>query len=110
VTGLYDALRVINVALCGVLAIAMLARGGAFLRAPVASKFGRLALFAWTTSTLYGTAEALYLRVPAGPRVPTVTSVLLITAWYVTVETIYDVRERARLAQRLSRSPATIRA
>lgn len=98
-SALYDHLRIVNVALCGLLTVAMLFRGGAFLRAPVASKFGRLALFAWTSSTFYGTAEAMYLDVAAGPRVPTVTSVLLVTGWYVAVETAYDRRERARLSQ-----------
>jgi hypothetical protein len=96
---LYDSLRVANVALSAVLTVAMLCRGAAFLRAPVASKYGRLALFAWASSTLYGTGEAMALGVQAGPRVPTVTSVLVLTGWYVVAEIRYDRRERARLAE-----------
>lgn len=109
-TDVFDACRWINLTLTFVLAVVMLIRWGAFLRAPVASKYGRLAIFAWISSTCYGTAETLYQHVPAGPRVPTVTSVLLITAVWCWQEHRYDRRERARLAQGLSRSPATIRA
>ena len=94
----YEALRYANLALTAVLTAAMLSRWGAFLRAPVASRYGRLALFAWVTSTFYGTAESLHMNIPAGPRVPTVTSVLLLTAVYVAAEARYDRRSRARLA------------
>jgi hypothetical protein len=90
----YEWLRYINVALCAVLAVVMLARWGAFLRAPVASRYGRLALFAWISSTGYGTWETLSRDVPAGPRVPTVTSVLMLTAVYVAAEFRYDRRAR----------------
>jgi ABC-type transport system involved in cytochrome c biogenesis permease subunit len=58
-TALYDWLRAANLAVSLLLAAAMLTRGAAFLRAPVASRYGRLALFAWVTSTAYGTAEAM---------------------------------------------------
>jgi hypothetical protein len=85
-TALYDSLRAANLAVSLLLAAAMLARGAAFLRAPVDSKYGRLALFAWVTSTAYGTGEAMAQTPPAGPRVPTVTSVLCITAAWVWAE------------------------
>jgi hypothetical protein len=98
-TALYDSLRAANLAVSLLLAAAMLARGAAFLRAPVASKYGRLALFAWVTSTAYGTGEAMAQSATAGPRVPTVTSVLCITAAWVCAEVKYDRRERARLAE-----------
>lgn len=92
----YEVLRYANLALCLLLTVAMLSRWGAFLRAPVASRYGRLALFAWVSSTAYGTAESLHMQVPAGPRVPTVMSVLLLTAVYVAAEARYDRRQRAR--------------
>jgi hypothetical protein len=101
VSALYDCLRAANLALSLLLAAAMLARGAAFLRAPVASRYGRLALFAWTTSTFYGTAEAMHQDAAAGPRVPTVTSVLLLTAVWQVTELRYDRRERARLGREL---------
>jgi hypothetical protein len=95
----YEWLRYVNLVLCGLLTVAMLARSAAFLRAPVASRYGRLALFAWITSTFYGTAETLSRDVPAGPRVPTVTSVLLLTAVYAWAEAKYDSRARAAAQQ-----------
>jgi hypothetical protein len=100
-TALYDSLRAANLAVSLLLAAAMLARGAAFLRAPVASKYGRLALFAWVTSTAYGTGEAMAQSATAGPRVPTVTSVLLLTAVWQATELRYDRRERARLTREL---------
>jgi hypothetical protein len=100
-TALYDSLRAANLAVSLLLAAAMLARGAAFLRAPVASKYGRLALFAWVSSTAYGTGEAMAQSATAGPRVPTVTSVLLLTAVWQATELRYDRRERARLAREL---------
>jgi hypothetical protein len=42
---------------------------------------------------------AVSLLLAAGPRVPTVTSVLCITAAWVCAEVKYDRRERARLAE-----------
>jgi hypothetical protein len=100
-TALYDSLRAANLAVSLLLAAAMLARGAAFLRAPVASKYGRLALFAWVSSTAYGTGEAMAQSATAGPRVPTVTSVLLLTAVWQVTELRYDRRERARLGREL---------
>jgi hypothetical protein len=105
-TALYDSLRAANLAVSLLLAAAMLARGAAFLRAPVASKYGRLALFAWVSSTAYGTGEAMTQSATAGPRVPTVTSVLCVTAAWVCAEVRYDRRERARLAELAARQPA----
>jgi hypothetical protein len=97
-SNLYETLRHVNVALSALLVAAMLLRGGAFLRANVASKFGRLTVFSWVSMTGYGTLETLAQDAPAGPRVPAFTSVLLITAWWVAVEIAYDRRQRAHLA------------
>ena len=97
-TDVYEYLRFANVALCAVLTVAMLFRGAAFLRAPVASRYGRLALFAWVTWLGWGTLEGLAQHVPAGPRVPGATSVVLVTAWWVIQETRYDMAERRRIA------------
>jgi hypothetical protein len=49
-TPIFEALRYVNLAVSGLLAVAMLLRSAAFLRASVASRYGRLALFAWVTS------------------------------------------------------------
>jgi hypothetical protein len=109
-TPIFEALRYVNLAVSALLAVAMLLRSAAFLRASVASRYGRLALFAWVTSIgCYGTLETLVQRAPAGPRVPALTGALIVTAWYVTAEIRYDGRERARLAE-LRRCPAMISA
>lgn len=109
-TDLFDACRWANLALCALLMIVMLFRSAAFLRAPVASRYGRMALFAWISSTGYGTWESMQMHLPPGPRVPTVTSVLLVTAVYVWIEWRYDRRERTRLAELVHDAPAMIRA
>jgi hypothetical protein len=95
----YEWLRYVNLTLTALLTVAMLSRWGAFLRALIASRYGRLALFAWVSSTLYGTAESLHMHVPAGPRVPTVTSVTLLTVVYAWKEVKYDRRARAAAQQ-----------
>lgn len=106
-TAVYEQIRYLNVLLSVGIMVAMLFRGAAFLRAPVASKYGRLALFAWTSWLAYGTLESIVLMVPPGPRVPSATSVLLLTAWWVVQESRYDGRERARLERMAVREPAS---
>lgn len=108
ISDLYDGIRAANLVIALLLTAGMLARGAAFLRAPAASKYGRLAIFAWLSSTAYGTAEAMAQHAAAGPRVPTVTSVLLITAAWQLAELRYDRRERARLAELMHDTPAAI--
>lgn len=99
-TTVYVWLRYANLGLAVVLTVAMLFRSAAFLRAPVASRYGRLQTFAWTTAIgVYGTAESLVLGTPAGPRVPSLTGVLVLTGWWVWTEYSYDRRAlRARAA------------
>jgi hypothetical protein len=109
ISELYDVIRAANLVIALLLTAGMLARGAAFLRAPAASKYGRLAIFAWLSSTAYGTAEAMAQQATAGPRVPTVTSVLLITAAWQVAESVYDRRERARLAELVHDASAVLR-
>lgn len=94
----YEALRWANVVLAVVLMVALICRAGGFLRAPLPSKLGRLSVFGWVSATAYGTAEQLVLGTEPGPRIPTTTSVLALTALWIWVEWTTDRRDRAEAA------------
>lgn len=85
-TDLYESIRYANLVLAGALTLLMLTRLGAFARAPWPSKVGRLAVFGWVTVNGYGTWEALTTAVSPGFRVPAVTSVLLLSGYWIFTE------------------------
>jgi hypothetical protein len=94
VTEVYEVVRWVNLLLASTLTLLMLIRFGGFLRASYASKMGRLVVFGWVTSTAYGTWEALHLEAVPGFRIPAVTSVLILTGYWIWVEFRHDSEER----------------
>jgi hypothetical protein len=101
----YTWVRLFNLALCGVLAVVMLTRVPAFLRASVDSRYGRMTMFSIVTATGYNTAEVLWQHAPAGPRVVTTTYPLLMVSVWVWAEIRYSRRQRARLAEASAGQP-----
>jgi hypothetical protein len=98
VTEIYETLRQVNLAIACTLTLLMVFRAGAFARAPWPSKMGRLTVFGWVSSTAYGTWEALTLTAAPGFRIPTVTSVLCLSAFWLLEEYRDDRRHRHTLA------------
>lgn len=94
----YEALRWANVALGVLVTLLLLARLGSWVRAPWPTKVGRLVIFGWVTSTTYGTVEALQQAAVPGLRIPTVTTMMVLTGYYVAVEWRCDRREHAQVA------------
>jgi hypothetical protein len=82
----YETVRWANLLLASTLTLLWLFRLGAFARAPWPSKLGRLTVFGWVSSTAYGTWEALEQAASPGLRVPTVTSVLLLSGYWIFEE------------------------
>jgi hypothetical protein len=106
VTEVYEAIRWVNLLLASTLTLLMLIRAGGFLRSSYASKMGRLVVFGWVTSTGYGSWEALHLEAVPGFRIPAVTSVLILTGYWIWVEYRSDKEER-RMAEALQELLAT---
>lgn len=99
----YDVIRHANVVLGVVTTLLLLTRVPAWARAPWPTKVGRLVIFGWVTSTTYGTWEALAQAASVGPRVPAVTSMMMLTAYYVAVEWRSDRRQHAQIVAALHR-------
>ena len=100
---LYDALRHINIGLGVLGTLLLLARLGAWVRAPWPSKVGRPVVFGWVTSTTFGTWEALNQSAVTGLRIPAITSMMVLSAYYVVVEWRCDRRQAAQVAAVLHR-------
>lgn len=95
---LYEGIRTANLVIALALTLLMLTRARAFARAPWPSKMGRLTVFGWVSSTAYGTAEALQQEAVPGLRIPTVTSVLCLSAFWLLEEYRDDRRHRRTVA------------
>lgn len=100
---LYDGIRHANVVLGVLVTLLLVARLGAWVRAPWPSKVGRLVVFGWVTSTTFGTWEALSQSASPGLRIPAVTSMLVLSAYYVAVEWRCDRAQHAQVAAALHR-------
>lgn len=94
-TEIYEAIRVANLSIALALTVLMLTRARAFARAPWPSKMGRLTVFGWVSSTAYGTWEALAQQASPGFRIPTVTSVLCLSGFWL-LEEWRDDRQHSR--------------
>jgi hypothetical protein len=103
-TAIYGALRDANLVVGAVATLLLLARLAAWARAPWPSKVGRLVIFGWVISTLYGTWEAREQAATVGARIPAITSMLLLSIYYVWAEWTDDRRVQAVAAQLRTRT------
>lgn len=94
----YDVIRHANIVLGLLVTLLLLLRVASWARAPWPTKVGRLVIFGWVTSTTYGTWEALNQSASVGPRIPAVTSMMVLTAYYVLVEWRCDRAQAAQAA------------
>ena len=99
----YDCLRHTNIGLGVLVTLLLLLRVPAWVRAPWPSKVGRLCVFGWVTSTTFGTVEALSQSAVPGLRIPAVTSMMVLSGYYVWCEWRDDRRQRAAIAAVLGR-------
>jgi hypothetical protein len=88
----YEALRIANAGAGLAVTALLLTRLRAWKRAPWHAKVARLVIFGWVTSLTYGTFEALHMAVTTGPRIPALTSMFVLTAYYVRCEARYERR------------------
>jgi len=95
----YELCRYTNVLLAAAILTVMAVRFPAFARASRASQAGRMVVLWFVATNTYGTLEVLWDRVPAGPRVPTATTALLLTCWWLAVDWRAERAERRRDAE-----------